>query len=282
MNGIVLINKPVGITSFDVVITARKVFETKKIGHTGTLDPFASGLLILCVGKATKLVDKFLNANKEYVATIKFGNHYDTFDTTGKIINTDSKDITEAEFIETINTFKGAYLQKAPIYSAIKIDGKKLYEYARKNIEVDTPTRKVFINDINYLTKVSHNIFKFSVDVSKGTYIRSLAVDIADKLNTFAALDALVRTKIANYHLNDSVNLDKLTKDNLITFEMLFKDMPKIELSDYLINLVKNGIYLDERQTTLEEDFIVIDKNNKMIAYYEMIAENQYKPVIIF
>lgn len=280
MDGIILINKPSGITSYDVIRVAKKVFKTKKIGHTGTLDPFASGLLILCIGKATKLANQFIDYDKEYLATIKFNDHYDTYDTTGTILNSDNKLINDDEFSKVLSSFKGSYLQKPPIYSAIKKDGKKLYEYARKNEEVQIDKRLVNIYNIDLLRKVNQNEYIFKTNVSKGTYIRSLAVDIAAELNTYAALSGLIRTKIGAFKIEDSITLNDLSTNDLITLEQYFKDYPKVKLSAYLINLVKNGIYLDERQTTINKDFIVVDENDKMIAYYTVIDDNKYKPVI--
>lgn len=282
MDGILLINKPVGITSFDVVRHAKKVFNTKKIGHTGTLDPFASGLLILCVGKATKLVESFLNSDKTYLATIRFNNHYDTYDVTGTITNTNNKEISKDIFIETLKSFKGEYYQLPPMYSAIKKDGKKLYEYARKGETIEVPKRLVNIIDINYQSEVAPNEFIFETKVSKGTYIRSLAVDIATKLNTYGALSNLVRTEVSNYKLSEATDLNALTVDNLISLEDYFKDEEVIVLNDYMIKLVKNGVYLDERQTDINKNFIVKDEAGNTIAYYVLVDKNSYKPLIIF
>src|SRR5690554_2299378 len=169
MDGIILINKPKGITSFDVIRKIRKILKIKKIGHTGTLDPFATGLLILCVGRATKLVEEFLNYDKTYVATLKFGNHYDTYDTTGTILNSSNKVINNDKLIEVINSFKGSYMQMPPIYSAIKKDGKKMYEYARAGQSVKLDKRLVTIHDINLESPINNNEIIFKAHVSKGT-----------------------------------------------------------------------------------------------------------------
>ena len=196
MHGIVLVNKPVGITSFDVVREARKIFKTKKIGHTGTLDPFAEGLLVLCVGKATKLVETITNADKTYTGTIVFGKHFDTYDVTGEVLRQDDKIVGYNNILDIKDSFIGQYMQMPPIYSAIKKDGKKLYEYARENKDVEIDKRLVEIFMLEFDNNEKVNEFTFETHVSKGTYIRSLAVDIAERLDTYAALKTLKRTKI--------------------------------------------------------------------------------------
>ena len=219
LDGIVLINKPKGITSYDVIRVAKKIFKTSKIGHTGTLDPFAEGLVILCIGKATKLVNRLIDANKTYEGVILFNNHYDTYDITGEIIKSDEKEVTLEQLKLVSNDFLGSYLQTPPIYSAIKKDGKKLYEYARKNIDIKIEPRLVHIYSLDILNKLNDNEFSFKTSVSKGTYIRSLAVDIASKLNTFGALKALKRTKIDNYLLSDAVDLENLSINDIKSIE---------------------------------------------------------------
>lgn len=281
MDGIVLINKPKGITSYDVIRAAKKIFKTSKIGHTGTLDPFAEGLVILCVGKATKLVNRLIDANKTYEGTLVFNNHYDTYDVTGEIINSDEKVIELEELRLVSNSFVGSYLQMPPMYSAIKKDGKKLYEYARQNIEVKVDPRLVHIYDLTILDQLNVNEYSFTTNVSKGTYIRSLAVDIAAKLNTYGALKTLRRTKIDKYSLNDAVDLDKLTINDIISIESIFKECENVVLNDYMIALVKNGIYLDERQIITNKDFKVYNENKELIAIYEVVSEKIYRPFII-
>lgn len=282
MDGILLINKPKGITSYDVVRLAKKTLQTKKIGHTGTLDPFAEGLMILCVGKATKLVKYFLESSKTYEGIMVFNNHYDTYDVTGNIIKSDNKIINLEELLETFKSFEKTYFQLPPIYSAIKKDGKKLYEYARKNIEVEIDKREVSIYNLTLLNEITTNEFSFKTHVSKGTYIRSLAVDVAEKLNTYGALKALKRTKIGKYSLSDAINIDELDLNSLISINKIFENNPKLYLNDYMIRLVKNGIYLDERQIETNEPFLVYNEEKDLIAVYEVIDKNTYKPLIIF
>ncbi|MDY0277878.1 MAG: tRNA pseudouridine(55) synthase TruB [Acholeplasma sp.] len=282
MDGIILINKPTGITSYDVVRKAKKVFNTTKIGHTGTLDPFAEGLMILCVGKATKLSNRILDSDKEYEGTIVFNHHYDTYDVTGKVINSDNKHITFEELLHISKEFSGKMEQIPPIYSAIKKDGKKLYEYARKGIDINVDSRIINIKNFEILNEESYNTFSFRTVVSKGTYIRSLAVDIASKLNTFGALSKLKRTKLGDYSLLDAIQLDDLTTDNLVEIAKLYPNNPSLVVDDYIAKLVKNGVYLDERQINTEQEFLVYNDNQELIALYEPIGDNKYRPVIIF
>ncbi len=282
MDGFFLLNKSKGMTSHDAVFKMKKKFHLDKIGHTGTLDPFASGLLILCVGKATKLAYLFSNLDKTYEGTIVFGNHYDTYDTTGKMIESNDTQISESDIKEAMKVMIGSYEQMPPMFSAIKQNGKKLYELARQGLDIERETRLVQINDFHMTSKFEANKCAFFSSVSKGTYIRSLAVDLAEKLGTYGALDALNRLSIGRYSILNSKKIEEITKDDMISLDIYFKDFPRIVLNDYLIGLVKNGVYLDDRQIITEKPFVVCDESHKMIAYYEVKSENLYKPVLIF
>jgi len=282
MDGFFLVNKAKGMTSHDVVFQIKKKFHLDKIGHTGTLDPFASGLLILCVGKATKLAYLFSNLDKAYEGTIVFGNHYDTYDTTGTIISTKDVNFGIKELNDTVKQMIGSYMQMPPMYSAIKQNGKKLYELARQGLDVVRELRLVQIYDFKLINQLDSNRYSFSTVVSKGTYIRSLAVDLAEKLHTFAALERLNRLSIGIYTIENSKSIEELSKNDIISLELFFQDYPKIILNEYMIGLVKNGVYLDDRQIVTDQPFIVFDENNQMIAYYEVKAEKLYKPVLIF
>ncbi|BCR35988.1 tRNA pseudouridine(55) synthase TruB [Mariniplasma anaerobium] len=281
MNGFLLVNKPVGMTSHDVVYYLKRKFNIKKIGHTGTLDPFASGLLILCIGKATKLADLFQNKDKTYEGTIIFNHHYDTYDHTGTILESKNIVIDQDVLKEQIHQMIGTYDQLPPMYAAIKVNGKKLYELARQGITIKRDTRKVSIYDFKMLSPLKDNAFDFSIEVSKGTYIRSIAVDLAEKLDTFGALARLNRTSIGQYSLKNAHDLEKIEIHDLITLETYFSNYPKLNLNPYMIKLVKNGIYLDERQTTMDCDFVVYDEEDQMIAFYQRTQPNTYKPALI-
>jgi len=282
MDGFLLINKPKGMTSHDVVFKIKKKFHLDKVGHTGTLDPFASGLMILCLGKATKLAHLFSDLNKSYDGTIVFGNHYDTYDTTGSIEQTKIIDLDQDEIDRAMSSFIGTYDQLPPMYSAIKIKGQKLYNLARQGIVVERDTRLVEIFDFKMVQYMSALKCTFISEVSKGTYIRSLIVDLAEKLNTYAALETLNRLTVGSYSLSNAKSIEEVTENDMITLESYFKDYPSIVLNEYMIKLIQNGVYLDERQIITDKPFIVCNENKQMIAYYEIKNLNQYKPVLIF
>lgn len=196
MNGILVIDKPAGYTSHDIVSKIRKELNIKKVGHTGTLDPLATGVLPILLGNGTKLSKYLINHDKEYIATIKLGEKTDTGDIEGEIIEQkEVKKNSENELIKILETCKGKQEQIPPMYSAIKINGKKLYEYARNGEKVEVPPRKIEIYDIKLLEYNEINL-KFKVSCSKGTYIRSLCEEIAEKLGTVGTMSALQRTKV--------------------------------------------------------------------------------------
>ena len=280
MDGILLINKPKGITSFDVIRKLRKILNTTKIGHSGTLDPFAEGLLVVLVGRATKLSNMLMSQNKTYEGTLSFGKHYDTYDYTGEILKEDNKVISLSDLEGIKGAFLGTYMQTPPIYSAIKKDGKKLYEYARSGIDVKLEQRMVTINSLEF-NSLSENSFKFITNVSSGTYIRSLAVDLATSLNTYGYLASLKRVSSGSFNLRDSYLIEEVNENSLITISDYFKDSPKVVLSDYLIKLVRNGIRLDDRQIVTNEIFKVYDEFNNLVAIYEPVGINEYKPLIL-
>lgn len=209
-NGVINLYKDQGFTSNDAVIKLRRLLNTKKIGHTGTLDPMATGVLPVCVGKATRLADYVLNSDKIYTAQITFGTLTDTFDSTGTVLQQDDKVITLQQLQDILPQFLGQIQQVPPMYSAIKINGKKLYEYARKGIEIERRPRTVFINDIKILGQSGENCFNLRVHCSKGTYIRALCADMGTALSTFAHMSALERTACGAYTLDTAYSLDKI------------------------------------------------------------------------
>ena len=211
MNGIIVVNKPCGITSRDVVNKLCRKFNTKKIGHTGTLDPIADGILVVCINKATKLVDYLTCNDKEYIATVKIGILTDTLDISGNILEERKCSVSKDKLEKVLYSFIGNYNQEVPIYSAVKINGKKLYEYARGNEDVTLPKRNVEIKNIK-LISCKDDYYSFSVKVSKGTYIRSLIKDINDKLDIIGVMSNLTRTKQGVFDLKDSYTLEELLK----------------------------------------------------------------------
>ncbi|MDV3196131.1 MAG: tRNA pseudouridine(55) synthase TruB [Candidatus Phytoplasma stylosanthis] len=283
MDGIFLVNKEKNMTSHDIVNLIKKKFNFQKVGHTGTLDPLAEGLLIILVNKATKLTFLFENLNKKYVGSIIFNYNYDTLDINGKILDKSNAFISEQKIKKVISYFnKKKYLQTPPMYSAIKIRGEKMYNLARKNIKIKIPPREIYIHNLKMIGRLENNIIQFQTNVSKGTYIRSLARDIADKMNTYGALNSLTRTKIGPYNLNKAQKIESISLNNLINHKILFQKKQKIILSDYLINLVKNGIILDKRQIITTQPFVVMDQKKNYIAYYQPIEKNKYSVKYFF
>ncbi len=269
MNGVLIINKPSGITSRDVVDKVVKKLNTKKVGHTGTLDPIARGILIVCVGDATKLVEDLTCNDKEYIASVELGTKTDTLDNTGKIIE-DIKCIKTKEEIEKVlKSFEGSYNQEVPIYSAVKINGKKLYEYARENIDITLPKRMVDIKKISLIDDIEYKnnktIFKFKCTVSKGTYIRSLIRDISLNLNTVGIMIDLIRTRQGKFKIEDSIEIDEIDRDKLINIEDILT-CKKVELNDEIKKKVLNGCKIDNIYNDKE---ILFTLDKKAVAYYK-------------
>lgn len=279
MDGIFLVDKPSGLTSHDVVFKIKKQFKLNKVGHTGTLDPFATGLLIILVGKATKLAFLFDELDKQYSGQITLGQAYDTDDVTGRVIDQRSVDFTKSMLEEVVQSMQPNYMQTPPNYSAIKKDGIKAYDAARMGQALQLSPRLVEIYAFNY--EINHTIIDFNTHVSKGTYIRSIARDIGLKLNTYGALKTLRRTAIGNYAIEHAKALTQLSENDLIDHRLLFRNIPKLKLNDYLIKLVKNGVKLDERQITTDKPFVVVDQHDQMIAYY-VPDNNAYKVKYFF
>ena len=267
MNGVIVVNKEKGMTSFDVVHEIKKIFHTKKVGHTGTLDPLAEGVLIVCIGNATKIVELLTANDKEYIAEAKLGIKTDTLDTEGEII--DKKDFNIDLLEDTINSFKKTYLQEVPIYSAVKVNGKKLYEYARKGIEVELPKKEVTIKEIELLSS-NNDTFKFRCLVSKGCYIRSLINDIATSMNTHATMTSLVRTKQGKTTINDAYTLDDIRNNNYKLYEINeVLDYPVIEIDEILEKKIHNGVKIDNT-FNIKDKVIFKNKNNKLLGIYEL------------
>lgn len=213
-SGLILVNKPVGITSFKLVHIVKKKLKVKKAGHCGTLDPLASGLMIVLVGKYTKLQDKFMKQDKVYYATVKLGLKTDSGDLDGKIISqSDYSHVTKDLIEQTCKSFTGKIEQVPPMYSALKVNGQKLYELARKGITVERKAREITVYNID-LTDYQKDNFSIRVKCSSGTYIRTLAEDIGTKLNTDTVLINLVREEIGKYKLTDAINIDDIKEND--------------------------------------------------------------------
>lgn len=272
MNGILLIDKPKGITSRDVINQICKTLNTKKVGHTGTLDPLATGVMVVCIGKYTKLVEILTNYNKTYEAEIILGTLTDTLDITGNVIKEENVHIEKERIINTLKNFECEYEQEVPIYSAVRIDGKRLYEYARSSIDIKLPKRKVKICSIELISDIKYEnnktVFKIRCDVSKGTYIRSLINDIALSLNTIGIMNELRRIKQGNFVINDCYNLDdvKNNKYKLVDENIIFQNFNIIDVDEVLYNKIKNGSLLKNKYNT---DKVVFRYNGNFISIYK-------------
>lgn len=285
MDGIFLIDKDKGCTSRDVVNEIIKKVETKKVGHTGTLDPLATGVLVVCVGKATKLVDMLTSEEKEYIAEITLGLETDSLDITGNILKEEKVNITKEEIIKVLNNFKGEYDQEVPAYSAIKINGKKLYEYAREGIDIELPKRNVSIKEIELVSDIKYEnnriIFSIKCLVSKGTYIRSLVRDIAHKLNTIGVMSELRRTKLGKFNINDCKLIDEIKLSNMLNVSEVLTDYKNIKVDESLKKDILNGKIIDNIYGC--EKIVFLDKDNKVLAIYKRYEKdnNKIKPYIV-
>ena len=264
---ILSVYKESNMTSRDVCNIIGKHFKTKKVGHTGTLDPLARGLLIVCTDKDTKLVDILTAKKKEYIATIKLGIKTDTLDITGNIIERSNYNFTKEELLRVLNSFLGKSKQQVPIYSAIKIKGKKLYEYARNNIEVELPVRDVEIYNIELL-EYKDDLITFKVEVSKGTYIRSLIADICSKLGTVGVMQSLLRTKQGDFKVEDANKIEDILNDKytVISYDTVFKNYPIVNLKEMEYQKVLNGVKMD---FAFKDDIIALKYNNLYVALYK-------------
>ena len=222
LDGVLIIDKPSGITSHDVVAKVRKALKTKKVGHTGTLDPLATGVLVVCVEKATKLVNYLTCDEKIYEVEMKLEIKTDTGDITGNIIDEDTNyKVTIKEVNEVIKSFVGKQKQIPPMYSAIKVNGQKLYELARKGIEIEREPRDIEIFDI-YNIEINNELIKYTVHCSKGTYVRSLCEDIAQRLGTIGTMTNLRRIKSGQFEIENAIKIDDISEEKIISMEKLF------------------------------------------------------------
>lgn len=245
MDGIIVVNKPKGFTSHDIVNKIRKIYNTKKVGHTGTLDPEATGVLPILIGNATKLSNYLMEHDKEYIATIRLGERTNTGDSEGEVIETkDVPEISSSDLDKTVKLFIGKQIQTPPIYSAIKVNGKKLYEYARSGEKVEIPKREVEIYNIN-IEKFEFPEITFNVSCSKGTYIRTLCEDIAKKLGTIGYMKDLQRTKVNKFSIENSYTIEQIEKDKdnvkLVSIEEVLQDNENVILDDSKLTLFLNG-----------------------------------------
>ena len=287
MDGIIIIDKPLGYTSRDIVNIVAKKINSKKVGHTGTLDPNASGVMILCVGKALKMCELLVNHYKEYEATVILGISSDTLDldSNATILEDTYVNLSDDNIIEAVNSFKGKYLQAVPMYSSVKVNGKKLYEYARNNISVTVPKKEVDIEDIKVIGDILHIDgkieFTIRTTVSRGTYIRSLVRDIGNKLGVPAVTKKLKRLKLGSFSIDMANSLEDIKNGSFTLYKItdIFNNIPIIKVDDDIAFKIKNGVSI-ENLSKFQLTFIV-DKNDNLLALYKKV-DNVNRPYKMF
>lgn len=286
MNGIIIVNKEKNMTSHDVVFKIRKIFKTKKVGHLGTLDPLATGVLAVCINDATKLVQFLQEHDKTYRATVCLGKSSETYDLEGAITKVEKvSQIDEKLLDEVLNAFLGESMQLPPLYSSIKVNGKKLYEYARNNESVEIKPRKIKIysikrtSDIKYVDDCAY--FDIDVHVSKGTYIRSLCYDIGEKLCLPSLMANLVRTSSDIFTLDDANTLSEIESGNYKLFSMLEALSGYLKTDDInFITKAMNGMKISKKDVfnkfNIEPEMFCIHSGNKLVAIYELSVDKVY------
>lgn len=298
INGIVNVYKEKGYTSFDVVAKMRGIFHQKKIGHTGTLDPDAEGVLPVCLGKATKVCDLLTDKDKEYKAVLLLGQATDTQDISGEVINSAPVDVTEDEVTAIINSFVGRQMQVPPMYSALKVNGQKLCDLARQGVMVERKAREINIFSIE-IEDISLPEVTMSVHCSKGTYIRTLCNDIGEKLGCYGCMKSLLRTRVAGFKLADACRLSELEEmlktgqDFVIPIDSVFDNLPAANVIETAQKYVVNGnripVSFIKEAAESEADFIdgaayrLYDYKGCFVGIYNYIEETgDFKPVKIF
>ena len=269
MEGIIVVNKPKGITSFDVIRKLKKILKTKKIGHTGTLDPLATGVMLVCVGRATKLASDLEAKDKIYIADFDIGYATDTYDIEGKKIAENIIDVSKEDLEQSIKKFIGNIKQVPPMYSAIKIDGNKLYHLARKGIEVERPKRDVTIEYINLLD-FKDNKVKIETKVSRGCYIRSLVYDIGQDLGTYATMTALQRKQVGDYSLENSYSLEQIEK------MVLNNDFKFLKTIEEIFSYDKYSLQTEKELTLYKNGNTVKIKENLENKRYRIYFQNEF------
>ena len=283
MNGLIVVNKEKGWTSRDVVNKISSIFDTPKVGHTGTLDPLAQGVLVVALNEGVKLVDLLVSENKEYIAEVQPGILTDTLDLEGKVLEQKSYHLDKEKIISVLNSFLGKSKQEVPLHSSVKVNGRRLYDYARNNLEVELPKRDIEVFAIELLD-MEDDSFTFKVSVSKGTYIRSLIRDIGVKLDIPCTMKNLIRTKQGPYLLEDSYTLEEIASGNykLISFYDALKDYPKVEVNSYIANKIKNGRILENHYQ--DEKIVFVNSQKDVLAIYEVYDKDKtkVKPLKVF
>ena len=282
MNGIIVIDKPKDYTSRDIVNIVSKKLNTKKVGHTGTLDPLATGVLVLPIGRALKVSELLTSNTKEYIAEVILGYETDMLDITGTEIKRNIPSVTKEELLKVLKSYIGKYNQEVPLYSAVKVGGRKLYEYARSGTPVIPPSKEVEVYSLELISDLKHikGAVEFTIkcEVSKGTYIRSLIRDIAYSLNTYGTMKNLIRTRQGIFTLKDAYTLKDIEENNykLLSIKECLPNIKTTVIEEPLLTKVKNGMVLDK---FFEENMsLLLDKEGKEIAIYIASGDNKVKP----
>lgn len=280
MKGILIFNKPKGITSHDVVYILRRKTGIKKIGHTGTLDPLAEGVLPMCIGKATKVAEYISADTKEYIARLEFGYETDTYDITGTTTKTTDYIPTIEEVRSILKEFTGEILQEPPMYSALKHNGKKLYELAREGITVERKKRKITISNLEILNIISDKEIEIKVNCSSGTYIRSLVRDMGIALNSLCTMTALKRTQVGNYKIEDSITKEELAlmsleelEEKIISMDTALSDLEEFILPEWFYNRAINGVQFILKKN-VEEKLYRVYCNNEFLGIGEVVTKD--------
>lgn len=282
MNGIIIINKPKDYTSRDIVNIVSKKLNTKKVGHTGTLDPLATGVLVLPIGRALKVSELLTSNTKEYIAEVILGYETDMLDITGTEIKRNIPSVTKEELLKVLKSYIGKYNQEVPLYSAVKVGGRKLYEYARSGTPVTPPSKEVEVYSLELISDLKHikGAVEFTIrcEVSKGTYIRSLIRDIAYSLNTYGTMKNLIRTRQGIFTLKDAYTLKDIEENNykLLSIKECLPNIKTTVIEEPLLTKVKNGMVLDK--FFKENMSLLLDKEGKEIAIYIASGDNKVKP----
>lgn len=281
MDKIIAIDKPKDYTSRDIVNIVSKKLNTKKVGHTGTLDPLATGVLVLCIGEATKLNEILTSTYKEYEAEVTLGILTDTLDITGNILKEEQVNFTKEQIVQALNKITGKYLQEVPIYSAVKVNGKKLYEYARNNEYVELPKREVDIKKLELISDIklenSKVIFSIRCLVSKGTYIRALVNDIAALLGTVGVMSKLKRTYQGKFSIKDCDSIKDIdeNKFNLISINEVLGEFKRVKVDSDLEFKIKNGSIISNEWN--ENELLFLDNNDNILALYKTYDKDSTK-----
>lgn len=289
MNGIIVINKPKDYTSHDVVNIIRKTANMKRVGHTGTLDPIAQGVLVICLGKATKISEFLLSSDKKYIADIKFGYETDSLDASGETIKTTDKIPKKSELIKALDKFKGEINQIPPMYSALKYKGKKLYEYAREGKVLDLKARKVNIKSLELIDQLDKGSYRIEIECSSGTYIRSLIRDLAYELSSYATMQELIRIKSSKFDLSMAYDIDYIKSIDkykleslLIPIDDALSNMKSYKVADFFYKGITNGrIYKTNPDNSIMNQDLKIYCRNEFIGIGSYVEKDDIKGIKI-